>query len=109
MKLPEDIDKELWFTVPDKCHGEKHYLLGNPHTFKGRIMAWCPHKETSFFVSLKEMKELSEPARWWITGYLRGNEPHPPINGDGDTNFDSKEYKAWEKACDEFHESGVWK
>ncbi|OCA92605.1 hypothetical protein [Pseudobacillus wudalianchiensis] len=40
-----EFEKELWFELEGHCEG-KHYIVGNPHTFNGRISAYCPQKET---------------------------------------------------------------
>ena len=108
MNLPDDIDQNLWFTCVKKCQGKKHYFYGNPHTFTGRISAWCPHKEASFFVSLSEVEDMSEASKWWIKGFLCGNEPSPPLDENQDIDFNSKEYKDWLNKCKDFRENGVW-
>lgn len=33
-------DEKLRFKVDD-CEGP-HYFIGNPHTYHGRILGWCP-------------------------------------------------------------------
>ena len=108
MNFPDIIDEHLWFTCKKKCKGEKHYFYGNPHTFAGRVSAWCPHKELTFFVSLNEVEEMSEASNWWIKGFLCGNEPDPPVDEDQGTDYDSKEYKDWLDKCETFREKGVW-
>ncbi|MDO1451752.1 hypothetical protein Q0590_36095 [Rhodocytophaga aerolata] len=99
-------DEKLWF-FHKGCQG-KHYLIGNPHTFKGRMWAWCEHKQRSFFVSKSEISECSEQTTYWIAGFLTGNEPSPPTDKEGDVNFESQEYKAWQKATQEFRQIGYW-
>jgi hypothetical protein len=89
------------------CTG-KHFLLGNPHTFPGRMLAWCPAKSRSFFVSRNEMSELSSESSFWVSGFLHGNEPAPPKNVDGDVDFQSPAYLAWRERADEFDITGVW-
>ena len=101
-----EYDEALWVTM-DHCKG-KHYILGNPHTFPGRILLWCPKKERSFFGSKKDFSQVSKVAKYWIQGFLAGNEPYAPTDADGDVNFESKEYAAWEEKVKEFHKTGYW-
>lgn len=101
-----EFDKNLWFTI-EGCEG-KHYLIGNPHTFRGRMHAWCPQKERSFFVSLSEIEEMSEPSKYWITGFLKGNQPEPPTNANGDVDFESAEYRRWTESINLFTQTGYW-
>ncbi|MCK4499627.1 hypothetical protein KAU11_03975 [Candidatus Babeliales bacterium] len=64
--------------------------------------------ECSFFASKEEFSQVSQAAKYWIQGFLVGNEPCAPINADGDVNFESKEYAAWEEKIKELHETGYW-
>lgn len=100
-------DEALWFHHRG-CTG-KHYLLGNPHTFPGRMQAWCPMKGRSFFVSKAEMLEASPESKYWVSGFLAGAEPEPPKNAERDVDFESQEYKKWEQRVAEFHQSGSWR
>ena len=86
-----EYDSALWVEL-SHCDG-KHYILGNPHTFPGRIMMWCPNKEVSFFMSKNEIQKCSKEAEYWIKGFLSGNEPAPPSCDDGMTDFESTEYQ----------------
>ena len=72
------------------------------------MLAWCPTKQSSFFISLSEINECSAEARYWIEGYLHGNEPEPPIDKDGDVDFDSEDYRSWLKQCEAFRSDGRW-
>jgi len=99
-------DEALWFHHLG-CSG-KHYLLGNPHTFPGRMLAWCPLKKKSFFVSKSEMLEASSEATYWVSGFLAGAEPEPPLNADKDVDFESSGYKRWEQLVTEFRQTGSW-
>jgi hypothetical protein len=101
-------DEKLWFTMGSHCEG-KHYLLGNPHTFVGRMLAWCSQKEVSFFVSKSAIDECSVEAKYWIEGFLKGNEPEPPTNENSDMDFESEDYKNWLEKIEEFRQIGVWK
>lgn len=100
------MDDNLWF-YHKGCTGQ-HFLLGNPHTFPGRLYAWCPVRERSFYCSLQEMERMSEEARYWITGYLHGNQPEPPRDAEGDVDFESAAYQEWVKACELFLNTGNW-
>lgn len=103
-----NFDENLWFTMGSHCEG-KHYLLGNPHTFVGRMWAWCPNKEVSFFVSKSGIDECSTETNYWIQGFLAGNEPEPKPDENGDVDFESEEYKEWLKKVENFKETGNWK
>lgn len=102
----ENIDEKIWFEY-DGCEG-RHYMIGNPHTFKGRMYAWCPKKERSFFVSKSEIIKMSVECEYWVKGFLSGNQPEPPTNSEGDVDFESKEYKAWADKVADFENSGYW-
>jgi hypothetical protein len=102
------FDEHLWFTMASHCPG-KHYLLGNCHTFHGRMSAWCPHKSISFCVSRSEMDSCSHETEYWVKGFLSGNEPAPPTDAEGDLlpRTDSR-YQRWQAAIALFRESGIW-
>ena len=78
-------DSDLWFEHKG-CEG-KHYLIGNPHTFPVRMWAWCPKKETTFFVSKSQIGEMSLQTKYWIKGFLTGNQPKPPAEENEDVDF----------------------
>jgi hypothetical protein len=101
-----EYDSKLWVEL-SHCEG-KHYILGNPHTFPGRIMMWCPNKEVSFFMSKNEIQKCSKEAEYWIKGFLTGNEPEPPVGDDEMPDFESKEYSEWKDHIKEFHSKGIW-
>lgn len=104
-----DYDPELWFTMGPCCEG-RHYLLYNPHTFPGRMGAWCPQKQTSFCVSKSEIHDCSDAARYWIQGFLRGNEPDAPTDAEDDDYLpeDHPRYQAWRAAILQFPDTGIW-
>ena len=102
----KNIDKKIWFEHKG-CEG-KHFMIGNPHTFSGRMYAWCPKKEKSFFVSKSEIADMSLECKYWIKGFLSGNQPKPPVNSEGDVDFESDEYKQWIIKIDEFEKTGDW-
>jgi hypothetical protein len=107
LETPDKLDRSLWF-LHAGCTG-RHYLLGNPHTFPGRMFAWCPKKRRSFFVSKSEIETTSKSAGYWIAGFLYGSEPEPPTGEDGTPDFDSPEYKRWQRDIERFRKFGAWK
>lgn len=103
-----DFEKELWFEIEGHCEG-KHYIFGNPHTFTGRISAYCPQKNVIFNVSLNEIINMSQESKYWIKGFLSGNEPAPPVDEEGDLLPPSdEEYINWERSIELFHKTGYW-
>lgn len=66
---------DLWVEV-DGYPG-KLFIMGNPHTFPGRITGWSYDNDESLYFSKNEITASSEAARWWIEGYLHGAEPEP--------------------------------
>ena len=105
MQSSPQFDKYLWFTVGESCEG-RHYVLGNPHTFPGRMLGWCPNKQTSFCFSKSEVDDAAPETRAWIEGFLAGSETEPPFNTDGDVDFDSPKYKKWLEDMRDFRLSG---
>ncbi|XVV17713.1 hypothetical protein ACQP2X_28685 [Actinoplanes sp. CA-131856] len=96
--LPPDVDPDLWF---DTACG-RHYLLdGNPHTFPGRMDAYCAERGIRTRVSKAEIVDCSEQTRYFVRGFLSGNEPAPP---------DAKSVTdpAWNDATTRFRETGRW-
>ena len=103
-----DFDEQLWFTMGACCSG-KHYLLYNPHTFPGRMGAWCPLKKVRFCVSKSAVEECSLEAYYWIKGFLAGNEPDAPRNDEGDyLPEDHPRYQHWRENIKQFPEAGFW-
>ncbi|WP_273324242.1 hypothetical protein [Vallitalea guaymasensis] len=101
-------DEKLWFELKNSnCKG-RHYILGNPHTFNGRIMGYCTNKKVSFCFSITEISNMSLESEYWIKGFLSGNEPEPPVDEEGDTLFEGREYNHWCKSIELFHKTGNW-
>ena len=96
--LPEDVDDRLW--IRTAACSSPDYLYGNPHTFPGRMEAFCPHRSQDFSVSRGEVVEASAEAELWIDGFLRGNEPPPPDDEDLEP--------VWRHHVDAFHRTGEW-
>lgn len=103
------IDEKLWFILKDsECKG-KHYIIGNPHTFHGRISGYCIEKKQEFAFSISEIESMSLESEYWIKGYLFGNEPKPPTDEEGDDlPFESEEMKHWWNSIKFFHQTGNW-
>lgn len=76
------LDPVLWFTT-GHCEG-RHYLLGNPHTFPGRLSAWCPSMRRGFSVSKSEIAECSNETTYFVKGFLSGQEAGAPSDEAGD-------------------------
>jgi len=103
-----NLDERLWFYLKrDNCV-EKHYIIGNPHTFYGRIMGYCPMQKKSFYFSITEIESMPTETEYWIKGFLSGNEPGAPLDEDGNIIFDGEEYDFWEKSIELFHKTGYW-
>jgi hypothetical protein len=96
------IDRRLWFTMEPGCNG-KHYLICASHTFPGRFTAWCPLKKRMANCSFSDVRSASTEARYWLKGFLAGNEPPPPAAKVG-----SRELKTWERAARRFQKTGSW-
>jgi hypothetical protein len=96
-------DERLWFEA--SCGG-RDFLVGNPHTFTGRMAAWCPHQRRGYNVSLSELGEMSDGSRYFIRGFLSGSEPGPPYGAHGD--LGPADEKAWQAALHRFHQTGLW-
>lgn len=101
-----NYDKNLWFEHLG-CEG-KHYLIGNPHTYVGRMWAWCPKEKRSIFITKADMGKMSNQTKYWVEGFLFGNQPKPPTDIDGMVDFQSEEYKNWEKDVELFRKTGYW-
>ncbi len=99
------LNERLWF-LHLGCTGQ-HFILGNPHTCPGRMLAWCERKER-FFFSKSEVEQCSAESAAWMEGFLAGNKPEPPIGADGDVEFESNEYESWLSKVEAFRRSGVW-
>ena len=105
---PPDYDPKLWFTMAPHCEG-KHYLLYTPHTFVGRIGAWCPTKGEVFNVSKAEMDSSSEEAKIWLKGYLAGCEPEAPRTELGTPlECEAPRHQFWLKSVELFAATGSW-
>jgi hypothetical protein len=98
--LPTGVDLDLEF-MSTHCSGW-HFLVGNPHTFTGRMAAWCQDQQVEISVSLREMTYVSLGASFWIRGFLSGSEPHPPAAENPAVD------DAWGAARREYRSTGEW-
>lgn len=104
-----NFDENLWFTMGDCCSG-RHYLFYNPHTFPGRMGAWCPVKKVGFCVSKSEVEDCSLEARYWIQGFLTGNIPDVPRDDEGEDVLKSDpRFEFWRENIKQFLVTGNWK
>src|SRR5690606_15440982 len=76
---PEEIDPELWFACAAHPDG-RDLVVGNAHTFAGRIAAVCPQDDgRRYYASAYSVLQDCPPAtRYWVQGFLAGCEPTPP-------------------------------
>lgn len=100
---PEEIDERLWFQA--SC-GSRDYIVGNGHTFRGRMAAWCPHRRVGYNISLSELTEMSTESQYFVKGYLAGTEPGLPMDIQGDTSPEDE--RAWRAATARFRRTGSW-
>ena len=109
-QLPEpeeggEPDPLLWFE--GSCGG-RDLLAGNGGTFRGRMRAWCPHEQLGYNVSLAEMGQMSQEARYWVAGFLAGNQPGEPPPPGFDADIDPGDLIAWRAAIGRFRRTGQW-
>ncbi len=103
------LDVQRWFQHSD-CGG-RDYLIGNPHTFRGRIAAYCPHEDVGFTVSKQDIDVLSPSAQAWLEGYLAGAEPEPQeVFGPDihDVGVEDERWVRWQQLVRDFRASGTW-
>ena len=103
------VDERLWIRTSN-CD-DRDYLVGNSHTFPGRMYGYCPTQDIGFSVSLSEIDEMSSASASWVAGFLAGNEPRPEdMFGPGvhDAYDSEPRLERWRRALDEFRASGEW-
>ena len=93
-----------WFHYDDGIDSPEVYLLDGA----GRMSAWCPDTQVSYNVSLAEMGQMSQEARYYVTGFLAGNQPEPPPLSDLDAEIDPGDLTAWKAAAARFRRTGLW-
>lgn len=111
MSAHEPVDEDLWFTCAlDPT--ERDYLVGNAHTFLGRISAYCRRKQGSpyYYVSASDVLDnCSDESRRWVQGFLAGQEPTPPKDEQGDyLPFDHPEAERWREKARTWAATGRW-
>jgi hypothetical protein len=101
-------DPTRWFNHVG-CEG-RHYVheMGNPHTFPGRMLGWCPKRDGSFFFSKSEIAEASPETMHWVDGFLAGAEPAPPHRPEGGPDYESEAGREWADRIRAFRTSGAW-
>ncbi|ROP28285.1 hypothetical protein EDD30_1026 [Couchioplanes caeruleus] len=100
--LPPDVDPGLWFDT-EQCG--RHYLVdGNAHTFPGRMLAYCAERGIRTRVSKGEIGDCSEQTRYFVRGFLSGNEPAPPESDSGT----EAAFLAWSDTAVRFRDTGYW-
>lgn len=104
--LPESVNPQLWFTSP-LCGGRDYLAEVNPHTFPGRLEAFCPHESRSYSVSLADLVGASRECLIWAQAFVVGNEPDPP-NGPGIAPEDHPGHPAWKAGCLQYQKTGYW-
>lgn len=99
-ELPADVDPALWF---ESAPCGRHYLVeGNPHTFPGRMYAYCVQEGIYTRVSKRDIEMCSRETEYFVRGYLSGAEPDPPLTDDSPT-------IRWQKSIELFRETGFWR
>lgn len=107
---PEELDPELWFACADHP-GERDLVVGNAHTFLGRILAVCPQDDgRHYYASANAVLEDCAPAtRFWVQGFLAGSEPPPPRGADGGwMPDDSAEMASWRRRIRLWRTRATW-
>ena len=105
----EGLDKDLWIRTSG-CDG-RDYLVGNCHTFRGRMGAYCPDRDVGYSVSISEIEDMSPEAARWVAGFLSGNEPSPEdMFGPGihDAHDSDPRWERWRAALADFRATGEW-
>lgn len=101
-------DPLLW-VVSAFCSERDWLVEGNPHTHPGRLAIWCPHTGTGYNLSKDEVRETSTEGRYWIRGFVVGNEPNSPLDKHGyEKSETSKAFRAWDAARPVYLASGHW-
>jgi hypothetical protein len=109
-RLPEGVRSSMWFDS-SRCEGRDFLVEANPHTYPGRMTAFCPHDPSHpyYNVSISDLSSCSDESRAWSKGFLIGSEPNSPLDGDGfELDEDSSEFAAWQRARNDYADTGTW-
>ena len=101
---PDVLDGRLWFEA--SCGGRDYLVEAGGHTFPGRMLAWCAERGREYLVSLDEMGAMSDEARYFVRGYLAGNEPGLPQ--EAEEGVAPHDQEAWLAATARFRRTGRW-
>lgn len=105
----EGVDERLWIRTSG-CDS-RDFLVGNSHTFPGRMSAYCPTDGVHYSVSLSEIEDMSPDAVHWVAGFLVGNQPRPEdLFGPGihDAHDSDPHWRRWTEAVEQFRRTGTW-
>lgn len=104
-----ELDDALWVDISDQCGSARHYLVGNPHTYPGRMEVYCPALQRFTRISMSAIISCSQESRYWIQGYLHGTCPDPPTDDDGNIlTDDHPDMAEWRASREEFPRTGYW-
>jgi hypothetical protein len=73
------------------------------------MWAWCPKKQTTFFVSKFEIADMSHESKYWVAGFMHGSEPEPPRDSDGQIDLGTVAYREWQLESAAYRKSGTWR
>ncbi len=105
--LPPEVDAQRW-VVTRLCVNHRDYLVGNPHTFPGRMAVWCPAASRELSVSKRDIVDAAQGSKDWIAGFLSGNEPPPPDDEGLRADVWEKAHQEWESRTQRFRRDGQW-
>jgi len=108
--LPKGVNEALWFESAS-CDGNDYLVESNPHTFPGRMTAYCPHdvNHSYYNVSLSDLASCSDECRNWAHGFVVGSEPGSPLNDEGfELEEDSPALVSWQNARQTYAATGSW-
>jgi hypothetical protein len=106
---PPEADERRWVVV--QGFDGRCYVIGNCHTFRGRMACWSESTGQTFAFSQSEVLDASDMSRAWIDGFLAGNEPQPEeMFGIGiyDADDSDPRWSRWRDAVRQFRATGHW-
>lgn len=100
-------DEDLWVRVRGVG---KVYVVGNAHTFFGRMAGYAEAIEHGYTFSLDEVEDQSPRAGAWMAGFLAGNEPdldeYLGFDEVWDLADDDPDVVRWHEALQRFGQTG---